>query len=113
MTPWTLSANVPDCVGQAGDERLRNSIGEPNSADWRRPNPGGIAESSRWLSAFCDTTGSYGLGLHPGRGARSFPAENLAPLPGCGFFFGQSGGIAKNAQPPATFCNPSGIQSLQ
>src|SRR5579871_6759927 len=73
-----------------------------------------MTESSRWLSVFCDTTGQIEEILHPGRVARNFLCRIWhpcrGPLPGCNFLCTATGGVAKNAQPPATLCNPSGIQ---
>src|SRR5579871_1012674 len=46
-------------------------------------NPGGITESSRWLSVFCDTTGLSTQKSAPRQGCQILRTEFLAPLPGC------------------------------
>ena len=77
-------------------------------------HPGGMTACSRWLSVFCDTTGKRpATFLHPGRGASERPCYNSRPnrWHPSRVHSGHTltGGIAKDAQPPATSCHPSGI----
>src|SRR5579871_339489 len=46
-------------------------------------NPGGIADGSRWLSVFCDTTGLSKGKIAPRQGCQTLCRKFLAPLPGC------------------------------
>src|SRR5579871_1876877 len=62
---------------QAGMSQLQNPVVKPNSVNLGRDNPGGIAESSRWLSVFCDTTGSYRLEFAPRQGQCHLPCTCL------------------------------------
>jgi hypothetical protein len=69
---------------------------------------GGIATCSRWLSGSCDTTGTNCFFIGPRMGSQRSPTACWDPF-GVRRNRTYTGGIAKNAQPPATSYNPSGI----
>jgi hypothetical protein len=77
------------------------------------PDPGGIAACSRWLSAFCETTGHWNRDFAPRQGCQRFRLALLASTPaGVRKLELPTGGVANYAQPPATCGDPSIVHTF-